>query len=180
MRETLLLGVCAGAVVGAMAWGCGGSTGTADSGASTATDAAADVTVQPDAGDAGKPPIVDASAPCINDANLNTYAAPDANVSDSGLNMATCVSCLRSKCKSVIDSCQALCECREVVTGALDCLSNGGGLACAGGLTKASPETQAIGGGLLQCIAKDCPAECPLTGVPGLPDAGPLDAAKKD
>ncbi len=182
MRDTLLFGVCACALVGAvgaMGAGCGGSTGDADA-STTPVDAAADVTVQADAApvDAAKEAASDAGKPCTSDANLNTYNAPDANVPDSSLNMATCVACLRDKCKSTIDACQALCECREVVTDALDCLGSGGGLACAGGLQSASPATQNIGVGLLQCISKDCAAQCPLTGVPGLPDAGAIDASK--
>ncbi len=179
MRETLMLGVCGGALVGALAWGCSGSTATPDSGTGP-VDAAQDTTVQTDASDASTPPK-DAPPPCVNDANLNTYNPPDASVPDSSLNMGVCLGCLRTHCKSVIDSCQAICECRAAVTGTLDCIAKGEPIAaCATTLGGAGPETLAIGGSLLQCIQKDCTQECPLTGLP-IPDAAPpKEAGVKD
>lgn len=146
-----------------------GSTEDASSPADAGTDAVVTETGPADTGakDGGS----DSQTPC--DTSKDFLAdVPDADIADGASSSGVCLGCLKNKCKSSLDMCNVDCNCREVVSGALDCYAKGGQvIQCVlGSKTQPTMKTQQIGLALFGCMQQSCNDECAVDEF--LPDGG--------
>jgi hypothetical protein len=115
-------------LAGAFGTGCGGTT---DNGTGTTTDGGGtpDVTKETAASDTYSPPdtstISDAAVACAVDADLTTYAPPDAALGDSGKSVGTCIACIRSACPTQLSDCNNDCDCKGAVIDFIACVQAG-------------------------------------------------------
>jgi hypothetical protein len=163
-----LVVVASALAVGMMtAQGCGGTEEVADASADTSVPdtSVADTSVPKDAGK-------DTAPAC--DPNIDPFKnVQDASVGDSGLTTGLCAGCLKSKCKTEVDTCMKDCTCQEPIIAVLECvLKPGSGgvsqqtlLLCASGLATAPQSVQTNGLAIAGCIQDKCAAECVPTGL---------------
>jgi hypothetical protein len=155
-----------------LAAGCGGSssssTTTSDSGADgTTIDAPGEATVPGDAGMEASEPVgsSDASAAadalpliCQIDADISNLNVPDASIGDSGVNVASCYSCITTTCGKQVSACNADCTCKVNVESFVVCSAAGGSLeTCA---TKLTADNDPSTTGLFECLALSCAETC--------------------
>ena len=136
-----------------------GSTEDASSPADAGTDAVVTETGPADTGakDGGS----DSQTPC--DTSKDFLAdVPDADIADGASSSGVCLGCLQKNCKASLDMCNVDCNCRSVVSGALDCYTKGGDvLQCVlGGKTQPTQKTIGIGTNLFGCLNTSCNDQC--------------------
>jgi hypothetical protein len=166
-----LLGLSASfAAVAAVASGCGGNT----SGAAPIEDSGPDVTMEAAPMEAAveaaveaapeAAPVVDAA--CVPDANINNLPIPDASFGDAGATAASCISCFRTSCPTLITMCNEECVCVAAFEEVASCLGMGGALETCG-----APLLNVPGVSLSDLI---CAAGCAVPSVCGysLPSGG--------
>jgi hypothetical protein len=152
--SALVTTVCAALAIEA----CGGDTETTpaeDAGIEAAVDAAPRDTGAPDTSVADAGPECDLSGNFLDD-------VPDAALADGATTSGICLGCLGDKCKTALDSCNADCNCREVVGELLECYAKGTPLVQCFFSVSVTPsqKTQQIGLQLNGCLEKDCNDEC--------------------
>lgn len=113
-----------------------------------------------DGGENEAAPGNDAS-PCDTSANF-TDKIPDAAIADGASTTGLCVQCANAKCAEPVGDCNESCECQAIAGDALNCyLKNSRNpIVCAAQFSSVDSKTQQIGLALLQCINKNCKAQC--------------------
>jgi hypothetical protein len=168
------------AIAGAAASGCGGSSssGGTDSGAADVTTDHVEAAVEaaPEAAPMDSAPE---TAACVAvDADLTTLPVPDASLADGGVNIATCVSCLRANCHSELEACNTDCVCIDTI---VNCVAGGAvSFSCipSGALT--DPALQSLGLCIETACASSCtPPKAPTDGGDGGGDGSMGDAAEQ-
>jgi hypothetical protein len=169
----------AGAVVGMVAAGCGGSSSNnepTDSGTDVSVDQGAAPETGPEAAvEAG--PMDTGSMACMVDADLTMIMVPDASIGDSGATTEGCYSCLNTTCSAQIAACNADCACKTEIINFLGCIGAGGTLiTCGAGLLQSDSTTQQLGacaaGPALGGSGPGCLKQCGVSGPPPTGDAG--------
>ncbi|MGH7293480.1 MAG: hypothetical protein ACRELB_01035 [Polyangiaceae bacterium] len=157
------------AIFGAVAAGCGGSS---SSGGGTTKDSGPDVsaaeTSLPEAAkeaaaETGGPQDAQAEACVPVDADLTQLQVPDSGLPDAGIDIAACVSCLKTSCNSELQACNADCVCIDTIVG---CLSGGSlSVSCVGAAALTNAAIQGLGICAQSACATPCtPAKPPTDG----------------
>jgi hypothetical protein len=187
-----LLGLAtAGAVVGMIGSGCGGSStnnGPADSGPDVTQDQGAPETGMPEAAPEAAP--MDAGATCAVDADLTMLQnVADAEIGDSSATDLTCYTCMQATCAAQLATCNANCTCKTDILTFLGCIGAGSPiLSCGGGLitdTTALPLIGCLAGsssGFPGATGPGCLKECGVNtdGGPTMGDGGAGDGSAGD
>lgn len=156
----VFLGVSACLVAAGFVEACGGSSEDGGSTADAGHEAAAPDTGAKDTGAQDTGPI-DSGPPC--DTTKYFLAdVPDASLADGATTSGICLGCLQAKCNSALESCNKDCNCRDVVSAALDCYTKGGSIFQCVGSSKIKPtqKTQQIGIQIAGCMQSLCNDEC--------------------
>ncbi|AKU94423.1 hypothetical protein AKJ09_01087 [Labilithrix luteola] len=114
----------------------------------------------------------DSGAECDTSKNF-LDSIPDASLADGATTSGECMRCLQNSCNSTLKKCNGDCNCREVVSEALQCFLGGKGdmMSCAmSSDTAPSSATQSVGLQIVGCVQSNCRKEC---AVDQLFDAGP-------
>ena len=165
-RSLFFLGMGACVLAGGAVQACGSDGSAVVPNLEAGTDAPLDTTPAPDAAE---------DDPSCGPGLMLLDRIPDASFGD-GASTGRCLGCLRQRCSTFIEACNASCDCQTAVATALQCvLTTNDTTACAGPLLGGgvSGEVQQIGLGLALCVSTQCGDDCRFEGRPdGGPDAG--------
>jgi hypothetical protein len=165
-------------VVAAFASGCGSSSSPAgpagDSGSTMDVTMGDTSEMSEAAAETGTADVVDANVSdvCVPDANINTLPIPDASFGDAGATAASCVSCFKTNCPTLITNCNKNCQCVAAFEAFEACLGTGQALLTCGEMLATAPGTGITSVTQLAC-ALGCatPSTCGYT-IPTMGDGG--------